>query len=52
MVDDAVNLIEYEDLERCEMCEDWLCIKCRIHFYDCDCQLAVWYEEYQKLEAN
>jgi hypothetical protein len=50
--DMEVRLIAYEDLTRCEMCEDAWCGFHEKHFYDCDCQLEEWYEYNQKLEED
>jgi len=51
MPETEIRLISYDDLDKCELCEDYWCNFHEMHFYDCSCQLEDWYEFNQKLEG-
>jgi len=44
-MESAVRLIEYSDLDICDMCEDYWCRKHEVHFYDCSCRLRIWADD-------
>ena len=45
-----VRLIDYEDLEVCDLCEDYICMFHQVHFEECDCQLKIWAEANEALD--
>ena len=39
-----IRVYDYDEWDRCELCEDWWCPRCDIHAYDCPCmtpQMAI-----------